>query len=210
MLSATMSSSNSTKQPTYGSRQTVQGKVSATNNGQSGSLSKPADCKRSTRRQSAMNSAFSWDVYFDRNLSGFSEEAMTRAKSAQLKMDHYYKVAVDSAIERNTRCVILEQSIFDLLWFWLFLYNIYLYQASWAWKTPAIGNDDVWRTQEQATPTTWKERIHLPTAQEDEIRFRWLSNGQSYWERCLWWGMWYHILTGTGYQPCCRLGWSRK
>lgn len=33
---------------------------------------------------------------------------MTRAKSAQLKMEHYYKVAVDSAIERNTRCVILE------------------------------------------------------------------------------------------------------
>lgn len=28
---------------------------------------------------------------------------MTRAKTAQMKMEHYYKVAVDSAIERNTR-----------------------------------------------------------------------------------------------------------
>lgn len=46
------------------------------------------------------------DVYFDRNLSGFSDEAMTRAKTAQMKMEHYYKVAVDSAIERNTRCAL--------------------------------------------------------------------------------------------------------
>lgn len=46
------------------------------------------------------------DVYFDRNLSGFSDEAMTRAKTAQMKMEHYYKVAVDSAVERNTRCAL--------------------------------------------------------------------------------------------------------
>jgi len=43
------------------------------------------------------------DVYFDRNLKAFSPEAMPRAKSAQLKLEHFYKVAVDSAIERNTR-----------------------------------------------------------------------------------------------------------
>lgn len=45
------------------------------------------------------------DVYFNRTTAGFSEEAVPRAKSAQLKLEHYYKVAVDSAIERNTRCV---------------------------------------------------------------------------------------------------------
>ncbi|KAG6854808.1 Serine/threonine-protein kinase [Blastosporella zonata] len=42
-------------------------------------------------------------VYFDRTTAGFSDEAVPRAKSAQLKLEHYYKVAVDSAIERNTR-----------------------------------------------------------------------------------------------------------
>jgi len=36
---------------------------------------------------------------------------MPRAKSAQLKLEHYYKVAVDSAIERNTRRVDLERRL---------------------------------------------------------------------------------------------------
>ena len=43
------------------------------------------------------------DVYFDRSTAGFSEDAVPRAKSAQLKLENYYKVAVDSAIERNAR-----------------------------------------------------------------------------------------------------------
>lgn len=42
-------------------------------------------------------------VYFDRSTAGFSDEAVPRAKAAQLKLEHFYKVAVDSAIERNTR-----------------------------------------------------------------------------------------------------------
>jgi protein-serine/threonine kinase len=42
-------------------------------------------------------------VYFDRTTAGFSDEAVPRAKTAQLKLEHYYKEAVDSAIERNTR-----------------------------------------------------------------------------------------------------------
>ncbi|KAG6861591.1 hypothetical protein C0995_014498 [Termitomyces sp. Mi166 len=41
----------------------------------------------------------------------FSDEAVLRAKSAQLKLEHYYKVAVDSAIERNTRRVELERKL---------------------------------------------------------------------------------------------------
>jgi hypothetical protein len=42
-------------------------------------------------------------VYFDRTTTGFSDDAVPRAKGAQLKLEHYYKVAVDAAIERNTR-----------------------------------------------------------------------------------------------------------
>lgn len=42
-------------------------------------------------------------VYFDRTTAGFSDDAIPRAKGAQLKLEHYYKVAVDAAIERNTR-----------------------------------------------------------------------------------------------------------
>ncbi|KAF9455908.1 AGC/NDR protein kinase [Collybia nuda] len=50
-------------------------------------------------------------VYFDRTTTGFSDEALPRAKAAQLKLEHYYKVAVDSAIERNTRRVELERRL---------------------------------------------------------------------------------------------------
>lgn len=42
-------------------------------------------------------------VYFDRTTSSFSDDAVPRAKAAQLKLEHFYKVAVDAAIERNTR-----------------------------------------------------------------------------------------------------------
>ncbi|KAG6916098.1 Serine/threonine-protein kinase [Tephrocybe rancida] len=50
-------------------------------------------------------------VYFDRTAAGFSDEAVPRAKTAQLKLEHYYKLAVDSAIERNTRRVELERKL---------------------------------------------------------------------------------------------------
>lgn len=46
-------------------------------------------------------------VYFERTTAGFSDDAIPRAKAAQLKLEHFYKVAVDAAIERNTRCVLL-------------------------------------------------------------------------------------------------------
>jgi protein-serine/threonine kinase len=42
-------------------------------------------------------------VYFNRTTSGFSDEAVPRAKVAQLKLEHYYKIAVNTAIERNSR-----------------------------------------------------------------------------------------------------------
>ncbi|KIM90826.1 hypothetical protein PILCRDRAFT_94517 [Piloderma croceum F 1598] len=50
-------------------------------------------------------------VFFERTTTGFSDEAVPRAKTAQLKLEHYYKVAVDAAIERNTRRVELERRL---------------------------------------------------------------------------------------------------
>ena len=43
-------------------------------------------------------------VYFERSTEGFSQEAVARSTAAKLKLVSYYKVAVDSAIERNARC----------------------------------------------------------------------------------------------------------
>ncbi|KAH6914884.1 AGC/NDR protein kinase [Coprinopsis sp. MPI-PUGE-AT-0042] len=50
-------------------------------------------------------------VYFDRDPSCFSEDAQVRAKGAQLKLENYYKLAVDGAVERNQRRVELERSL---------------------------------------------------------------------------------------------------
>ncbi|KAJ7507838.1 kinase-like domain-containing protein [Mycena galericulata] len=50
-------------------------------------------------------------VYFSRSTEGFSDAILPRAKGAQMKLEHYYKVAVDSAIERNTRRVELERRL---------------------------------------------------------------------------------------------------
>ncbi|KAF8529031.1 AGC/NDR protein kinase [Hysterangium stoloniferum] len=50
-------------------------------------------------------------VYFDRTTAGFSAEAVPKAKGAQVKLEHFYKVAVEAAIERNTRRVELERKL---------------------------------------------------------------------------------------------------
>lgn len=42
-------------------------------------------------------------VYFKRETDGFSSDAVSRATAAKLKLESYYKVAVDAAIERNSR-----------------------------------------------------------------------------------------------------------
>ena len=44
-------------------------------------------------------------VYFSRSTVGFSDQAVPKAKAFQLKLEHYYKVAVESAVQRNTRYV---------------------------------------------------------------------------------------------------------
>ena len=43
------------------------------------------------------------DVYFERSTADFSTDAVARSTAAKLKLESYYKVAVDSAIERNAR-----------------------------------------------------------------------------------------------------------
>ncbi|KAF9646002.1 kinase-like protein [Thelephora ganbajun] len=50
-------------------------------------------------------------VYFERTMAGFSEDALPRSKAAQLKLEHYYKVAVEAAIERNQRRVEVERKL---------------------------------------------------------------------------------------------------
>nr|VWO95487.1 Extracellular lipase (EC [Ganoderma boninense] len=50
-------------------------------------------------------------VYFERTTTGFSDDAVPRSKAAQLKLEHYYKVAVEAAIERNQRRVELERKL---------------------------------------------------------------------------------------------------
>ncbi|KAH9482652.1 Serine/threonine-protein kinase [Psilocybe cubensis] len=88
-----MSASNSNGQQSYAQKQS-QPSVTSTTTPSSNGTSKPSDY-----------------VYFDRSTNGFSESAMTKAQSAQMKLEHYYKVAVDSAIERNTRRVELERRL---------------------------------------------------------------------------------------------------
>lgn len=46
-------------------------------------------------------------VYFERSTEGFSPDAVSRATAAKLKLESYYKLAVDVAIERNGRYVIV-------------------------------------------------------------------------------------------------------
>lgn len=42
-------------------------------------------------------------VYFQRSTAGFSKDVVPKATAAKMKLEHYYKVAVESAIERNKR-----------------------------------------------------------------------------------------------------------
>lgn len=42
-------------------------------------------------------------VYFERNQNAFSKDTTARTTAAKMKLELYYKVAVESAIERNNR-----------------------------------------------------------------------------------------------------------
>ncbi|KAF8916042.1 kinase-like domain-containing protein [Mucidula mucida] len=54
-------------------------------------------------------------VYFERSTAGFSSEAVARSTAAKIKLVSYYKVAVDSAIERNARRIELETRLSQTL-----------------------------------------------------------------------------------------------
>jgi protein-serine/threonine kinase len=42
-------------------------------------------------------------AYFSRSTAGFSENVVPQAKAFQFKLEHYYKLAVEAAVQRNTR-----------------------------------------------------------------------------------------------------------
>ncbi|KIY49223.1 kinase-like protein [Fistulina hepatica ATCC 64428] len=50
-------------------------------------------------------------VYFDRSTAQFSDSAVPRAKTAQLRLENYYKLSVDAAVARNQRRVELERKL---------------------------------------------------------------------------------------------------
>ncbi|EJD53736.1 AGC/NDR protein kinase [Auricularia subglabra TFB-10046 SS5] len=50
-------------------------------------------------------------VYFERTAAGMSDDAVPRAKTAQMKLEHFYTVAVQAAVERNQRRVELERKL---------------------------------------------------------------------------------------------------
>ncbi|KIY49967.1 kinase-like protein [Fistulina hepatica ATCC 64428] len=54
-------------------------------------------------------------VVFERSTAGFSSDAVARATAAKLKLESYYKVAVDSAIERNARRIELEARLAQVM-----------------------------------------------------------------------------------------------
>lgn len=92
------------------------------------SIQSPRPSQSSSANQaSASNANNAADyVYFERTTTGFSDDAVPRAKTAQLKLEHYYKVAVDAAIERNTRFVIYATFRSE---YWLAC----LWKACWTW-----------------------------------------------------------------------------
>ncbi|KAJ7281487.1 kinase-like domain-containing protein [Mycena rebaudengoi] len=53
-------------------------------------------------------------VIFERTTAGFSSDAVARSTAAKLKLVSYYKVAVDSAIERNARRIELETRLIQI------------------------------------------------------------------------------------------------
>ncbi|THU87992.1 kinase-like protein [Dendrothele bispora CBS 962.96] len=54
-------------------------------------------------------------VYFQRSTENLSQDAVARATAAKLKLASYYKMAVDSAIERNARRIELETKLSQTL-----------------------------------------------------------------------------------------------
>lgn len=71
------------------------------------------------------------DVFFERSTADFNSDAVARSTAAKLKLESYYKLAVDSAIERNARCIQVVPFIGNLLIYTLFIWGI---QDESRWK----------------------------------------------------------------------------
>lgn len=108
---------------------------------------------------------------------------MTKAQSAQLKLEHYYKVAVDSAIERNTRYGSMYPTYDATLSYILSL------KACRAGKTFAVRESNVRRAQESSAATTWEKGVDVPSHEADKAWTRRLPHRQSHWKGCLRRGM---------------------
>ncbi|KAF9075784.1 AGC/NDR protein kinase [Rhodocollybia butyracea] len=97
-------------------------------------------------------------VYFDRTTAGFSDQALPKAKGAQLKLEHYYKVVVDAAIERNTRQACRIRTSTPRRYF------------------NARG------AQTAAVATVGKEGIDFSSTKEDETRLGRFQDGEGHWQ----------------------------
>lgn len=67
-------------------------------------------------------------VYFERSTQGMSKTTLDAATGAKLKLEHFYKIAVEQAIERSNRCVHVRWAHYPLtlLYFLLSPSLIYL------------------------------------------------------------------------------------
>lgn len=77
---------------------------SRTSSAQQADQQRPDDCAF-LDAVSVCSSQLLADVYFERSTNDFSNDAVARSTAAKLKLESFYKVAVDAAIERNARHV---------------------------------------------------------------------------------------------------------
>lgn len=68
------------------------------------------DSNRSLAASSASDKGADY-VYFERSTAGMSKTTLDAATGAKLKLEHFYKVAVEQAIERSNRRVELEKRL---------------------------------------------------------------------------------------------------
>ncbi|KIK48279.1 hypothetical protein CY34DRAFT_20911 [Suillus luteus UH-Slu-Lm8-n1] len=89
---------------TSGGSSTQSTQLSASPSGQQRSSS-PASTSSTSKRKGDDY------VYFERSTDSFSSDAVSRATAAKLKLESFYKLAVDAAIERNGRRTELEHRL---------------------------------------------------------------------------------------------------
>jgi protein-serine/threonine kinase len=78
---------------------------------QSNSPSASSAPGQSNRSSTQSNDKGADYVYFERSTQGMSKQTLDAATGAKLKLEHYYKIAVEQAIERSNRRVELEKRL---------------------------------------------------------------------------------------------------